>query len=476
MPPFLLPATSLCSFSVSRDLGHWRQRSPERSSAQLSSLTDGVLHDRATVAGFPGCLLGPVAPPRSPTPRAAWRLTSVSVATGIASNVALGVVTPGLSPLAESPLAESESPPPPDYVNPLEASSRWYLSARASAVRYAASLGFSLSNRSDSTAPAPTRDLWLDSTLSRWSGRRKIKVDVWVPTRMSAGPRPAVIDLHGGGWILGQGTDDARWAGAVMETLDAVVFSVNYRLAPSYPFPIPIEDCVDAVLQIANRADELGIDRNSLFLSGFSAGATNALTSWLIIQDPSRWGYDLPSVPPTVAGLILFYPTLDITISRPEKRQMCARPELTLSPSLSDLIDASYVYPPIPRDQRTDFRLSPGLMSDELLQKLPPLHLCLCEYDMLLAEGFRFAQRLQYHNKHFSMRVVKGEAHGWDKPPPLVPKESVGIEYGEATRAVARWLGRDCETDNQSIGSKSHRVMRLLKRPSYLSFRSRSVR
>ncbi|PFH62695.1 hypothetical protein XA68_12373 [Ophiocordyceps unilateralis] len=402
--------------------------------------------------------------------------TSVSVATSIASNIASGVATPGLSPLVESPLAESSSPPPSDYVNPLEASSRWYLSARASAVRYAASLGFSISNRSDPTAPSPTRDLWLDSTLSRWSGRRKIKVDVWVPSRISAGPRSAVVDLHGGGWILGQGTDDARWAGAVMEALDAVVFSVNYRLAPSYPFPIPIEDCVDAVLQIASRAAEFGIDANSLFISGFSAGATNALSSWLIMQDPSRWGYELPSTRPTVAGLILFYPTLDITISRPEKRQMSARPELTLSSSLTDLIDASYVYPPIPRDQRTDLRLSPGLMSDELLRKLPPLHLCLCEYDMLLAEGFRFAQRLQYHNKPFSMRIVHGEAHGWDKPPPLVPKESVSVEYGEATRAMARWVGRDCETDRESTGSRGPRVKRLLKRPSYLTFRSRSVR
>ncbi|RDA87376.1 hypothetical protein CP532_6995 [Ophiocordyceps camponoti-leonardi (nom. inval.)] len=407
--------------------------------------------------------------------------TPVSVATSIASNIASGVATPALSPLVESPTSAeppppSSSSPPPDYVNPLEASSRWYLSARASAVRYAASLGFSLSNRSDPTAPSPTRDLWLDSTLSRWSGRRKIKVDVWVPTRMSAAPRSAVIDLHGGGWILGQGTDDARWAGAVMEALDAVVFSVNYRLAPNFPFPVPIEDCVDAVLQIASRASEFGIDPQSLFLSGFSAGATNALTSWLVMQDPSRWGYDLPTARPAIAGLILFYPTLDITISRPEKRQLCPRPELTLPPGLTDLIDASYVYPPIPRDQRTDPRLSPGLMSDELLRKLPPLHLCLCEYDMLLAEGFRFAQRLQYHGKTFSMRIVKGEAHGWDKPPPLMPKESVAVEYGEATRVVARWLGRDCETDRESTGSRGPKAKRLLKRPSYLSFRARSMR
>ncbi|KAM4064701.1 alpha/beta hydrolase fold domain-containing protein [Hirsutella rhossiliensis] len=396
--------------------------------------------------------------------RAISSSTSLSVAASIASNTALSVATPCLA-----------NPVEPDYVNPLESSARWYLTARASAVRYAASLGFGLANRSEPAAPSPSRDVWLDSTLSQWKGRQKIKVEVWVPPRIAVGSRSAVINLHGGGWILGQGTDDARWAGALMSALDAVVFTVNYRLAPGYPFPVPLEDCIDALMQIVARGAEFGIDPSRVFLSGFSAGATIALGSWVILQDPSRWHYELTAALPEIAGIILFYPTLDITISRPEKRQACARPELTLSPGMTDLIDASYVYPPIPRDQRTDPRLSPGLMSDELVKKLPPMHLCLCEYDMLLAEGVRFAQRLQCHDKSFSIRIVDGEAHAWDKPPPMAPKESVNVEYGEATQAMARWLGRDCETDRESSSSKRARRMHM-RRPRYLSFRSRSSR
>ena len=362
-----------------------------------------------------------------------------------------------------------------DYVNPLEASSRWYLNARASAVRYAASFGYSLANRSNPPAPSPSREIWLDSTLSEYKGRQKIKVEVWVPPKISAGPRAAVIDLHGGGWILGQGTDDARWAGAVMGGIDAVVFTVNYRLAPSYPFPVSVEDCVDAIIQIAARAAEFGINKDHIILSGFSAGATLALASWVVLQDPSHGKYKLPETRPEMVGLALFYPTLDITISRPEKRQTCTRPELTLSPGMTDLIDASYCYPPVPRERLTDPRLSPGLMSDKLLEKLPPLHLCLCEYDMLLAEGVRFAQRLHFHEKSFSLRVVDGEAHAWDKPPLIAPKENVNVEYGEATQAMARWLGRACEADKDSVTSKRSKRSRML-RPKYLSLRSRSAR
>lgn len=358
--------------------------------------------------------------------------------------------------------------------NPLESSSRWYLNARASAVRYAASLGFSIANRSGPSCPTPSAEFWLDSTLSEYKGPQKIKVEVWSSARKLSGPRAAVINFHGGGWILGQGTDDARWAAAVMDALDAVVFTVNYRLAPSYPFPVPIEDCIDSVLQIVQRAAEFDIDPNTLILSGFSAGATNALASWIALHDPARWKYDLPASPPHIAGLVLFYPTLDVTISRPEKRQACPRPELTLTSSMTNLIDASYFYPNKSCEQRLDPRLSPGLMSDELLMELPPIHLCLCENDMLLAEGVRFACRLRSNDKPVSLRIVEGETHGWDKPPPMVPKESVYTEYKAASWQMARWLGRAGKADGSPFSSHSQGSGP--SRPKLPPFRSRTAR
>lgn len=375
------------------------------------------------------------------------------------------------SSLAPSPAG---SDVPPDYLNPLESSSRWYLNAKAQAVRYAANVGFSIMNRTDPPVPSPSREIWLDSTFSQWKGREKIKVEVWYPPRISIGPRAAIINFHGGGWILGQGTDDARWAGAVMDDLDSVVFTVNYRLAPSYPFPTAIEDCVDAVMQIASRSSEFGIDPDHIILSGFSAGATNAITSWIVMQEPSRWDYELPSTPPTIAGLVMFYPTLDVTTSRPGKRQLCLKPERTLAPGLTDLIDASYFYPSVPPEKRTDPRISPGLMSDALLKKLPPVHLCICEYDMLLAEGIRFAERLDQNDKTFTFRLVDGEGHAWDKPLPMTPKPSVFVEYGKATHSVARWLGRERQTDQESVSSFRSR-RRGIRRPKSLSIRSRSV-
>jgi acetyl esterase/lipase len=232
---------------------------------------------------------------------------------------------------------------------------------------------------------------------------------------------------------------------------------------------------VDAVLQIKHRAAEFGIDPDRIILSGFSAGATNALASWLILNDPDRWGYKFPIEPPKIAGITLYYPLLDWTISRPEKRLTCSKPEFTLPKGLTDLIDASFIYPIIPREERCDPRLSPGLMPDELLKKLPPIHLVLCEYDMLLAEGLKFSNRLKAANKKFTLRIVEGERHAWDCPPPMSPKESVAIEYQEAVETMASWFGQKCETDTESM--RSMRLKRpVLKRPKYLSFKTWSGR
>lgn len=294
--------------------------------------------------------------------------------------------------------------------------------------------------------------------------------------------RPAIINFHGGGFVLGQGTDDGRWAMAVMQALGAVVFSVEYRLAPTYPFPTPVEDCADAILQIWRRADEFWIDPNKIILTGFSAGGTLALASWTLLQDHAKFGYKIEpaltdsmsrlalstgeggskipkaaeAATPQPVGLMLFYPLLDWTMSRPRKRLTCSKPEMTLPRSLTDIFDAAYIYPPDELKANLDNPLlSPGLMPDHLVDRLPPVQLCLCEYDMLLAEGKVFAERLKNRGKEVGYRVVPEAKHAWDKPLPFNPPENLGVEYGEAVRVMAKWLGAEDVDTNGNLTDES---------------------
>ncbi|KAI2641210.1 Alpha/Beta hydrolase protein [Xylaria nigripes] len=329
-----------------------------------------------------------------------------------------------------------------DYVNPAHNSPRWLLRTQAFFLRLAACVGFKLGNYA---VPSPTQTIWLDSTLGERSGKQTISVDVWVPpVPPGTAKRPAVINFHGGGFILGSGTDDGRWAQALVHKLGAVVFSVNYRLAPNHPYPTPVEDCVDAIIQICELAGRYNFDTDRIILSGFSAGGNLATSSWLVMQDPARWNYNIPlslNKLPRIAGLVLYYPPLDWTIDRPQKRITCKHPDLTLPTNLTDLIDASYIYPPLLRRHRDEARLSPGLMSDEMIDQLPPVHLCLCEHDMLLAEGKAFADRLKNRGRRVCVRIVEGEKHAWDKPRPLSPKPTVVSEYDSAIASVRSWFG-----------------------------------
>lgn len=55
--------------------------------------------------------------------------------------------------------------------------------------------------------------------------------------------RPTYINFHGGGWVFGGLFVDADFCRRVCKETGAVVFDVDYRLAPEFKFPIPVDDC-----------------------------------------------------------------------------------------------------------------------------------------------------------------------------------------------------------------------------------------
>ncbi|KAJ4108656.1 hypothetical protein NW768_012203 [Fusarium equiseti] len=285
----------------------------------------------------------------------------------------------------------------------------------------------------------PSRAMWLNSTLGAKVQRQAIKVDVYEPLSQGhcTDRRPAIINFHGGGVTVGRGTDDATWASHLVTNMGATVFSVNYRLAPEHAFPTHVEDCVDAIVQIYAQADVLGIDSNQLVISGFSAGGGLGLAAWSLLNNAEKWGYKIPLPIPKIAGLALFYPSLDQTVPKARKREGLPRQDLLLPKSLTDIFDAAYLEP-VPVSKRGDIRLSPSRMPDDLLERLPPVYLCLCEHDMLAAEGIAFSKRLEDHSIEVHVQLIPGARHGWDKAP--TPADTVAQAYTEASRLIKDWL------------------------------------
>jgi len=148
-------------------------------------------------------------------------------------------------------------------------------------------IGMKFHHHADPKPPSPSFKIVVPSRLSPRGG--KFKLVFYVPesyyTTSDEHRYPVVVNYHGGGFTLGTGTDDARWAAAVLKNVEAVFVSVEYRLAPEYPFSTGVEDGSDAVIYLAAHAEELRLDPHRIALSGFSAGANFAFTVPLMLHD-----------------------------------------------------------------------------------------------------------------------------------------------------------------------------------------------
>jgi acetyl esterase/lipase len=116
------------------------------------------------------------------------------------------------------------------------------------------------------------------------------------------GPLPCVYAIHGGGMILGTYDMDDSTFEAWCQELGVMGVSVEYRLAPEFPFPTPLDDCERGLLWAVEHADELGIDTDRLGVFGISAGA--GLAAGLAIRLRENGG-------PTLAFQLLETPMLD---------------------------------------------------------------------------------------------------------------------------------------------------------------------
>lgn len=114
---------------------------------------------------------------------------------------------------------------------------------------------------------------------------------------------PAVINLHGGGWMVRSMLYNQQLATEILLRLRCRVFIPEYRLAPRYFYPTPMVDCCDAILCIADQAEELKIDRDRIILTGESAGGTLVASCHQLLRDAHHMKF---------TGLCMVYPATDL--------------------------------------------------------------------------------------------------------------------------------------------------------------------
>lgn len=217
---------------------------------------------------------------------------------------------------------------------------------------------------------------------------------------------PAILYLHGGGFVLGQPEMADDYLYNLAHEHQVVVVAVDYRLAPEHPFPAPLEDCHIALEWLCRESSAQGIDPARIVIMGHSAGGGLAAALALWVRDRGQF---------QPAGLVMIYPMLDHRTGTP-----AAPADNPVTGTLSwsrqanrfcwDCMTGAY-----PMDDEQAYLLSPALATN--LKGLPPTFICVGALDLFLEEDVAFALTLARSGVPTEMHVYPGVAHMFDLCP-----------------------------------------------------------
>ncbi|HLW95508.1 MAG TPA: alpha/beta hydrolase [Solirubrobacteraceae bacterium] len=208
-----------------------------------------------------------------------------------------------------------------------------------------------------------------------------------------AGALGTIVWLHGGGWVIdGIAVSDAMCR-ILADTSRATVISVDYRVAPEHPFPVPLDDCWDSLRWVAEHDD------GPLVIGGDSAGGNMAAVCAVRARD--RGG-------PALAAQVLVYPVVDTDTTTTSYLTHGADETLMLGAREMEWFIGHYL--PNAAD-RVHPEAAPLRASD--LSRLPPAIVVIAEYDPLRDEGVSYAEALAAAGVEVAVHRYDDQPHGF---------------------------------------------------------------
>ena len=210
-------------------------------------------------------------------------------------------------------------------------------------------------------------------------------------------PGPCIVYLHGGAFVKGSLDSGDTIAWGVAEESGVVVVSVDYRLAPRYPFPSAPEDCYAVVRHLAERGGAFGVQGGRLALWGDSAGGNLAAATCLMARD--RGG-------PHIMAQALNYPCLTDELTSDSYRRYAESPGLRTA-------DMDGGWSRYLGDRRPTGDPYAAPLKAEDLSGLPPAHVHYAEIDPLADDAVRYADRLAAAGNEVVARCARRMIHGF---------------------------------------------------------------
>ena len=243
-----------------------------------------------------------------------------------------------------------------------------------------------------------------------------LRVRIYWPE--ASGPRPLVVFFHGGGFVLCSLDTHDELARGFCREAEAVVVSVDYRLAPENPYPAAADDCYAALVWAVANAESLGADPARVAVAGDSAGGNLAAVTALRARDLGG---------PALRHQCLIYPVTDSRCDTPSFAENADG--YFLSAEAMRWFWSHYLQDAARGDEPY---ASPLRAPD--LSGLPPTLVITAEYDPLRDEGERYAAALAAAGVVTELRRYDGMIHGFVTL--AVPLE----DGGHALRLASRHL------------------------------------
>lgn len=211
------------------------------------------------------------------------------------------------------------------------------------------------------------------------------------------GGKPGLlVFFHGGGWVTGSLYTHDGLCQRVAALSGVAVVSVDYRLAPEFPFPAPCEDAYDSLHWLAGQAEALGCDASRVGVGGDSAGGHLAAVSALTARERG----------PKVRFQWLIYPTIAPDFSLASYVAFGQGPGLTQA-------DMEWYWRQFLQGglECPEYRASP--MRAATLEGLPPAYVLVAGRDPLRDEGLRYAELLKEKKVPVIVTTARTMPHGF---------------------------------------------------------------
>lgn len=239
--------------------------------------------------------------------------------------------------------------------------------------------------------------------------------DCWVPGHDSVQPvharyyrpegvsanLPCVFHIHGGGYVAGAAAAMEPAHRALVAELGCGLFSVDYRLSPEYPYPVPLMDCYTAFDWLFREAAALRVDTMRIGVMGESAGGGLAAAVALLARDRNQR---------RLAFQLLVYPMLD------DRTCVMAEPHPYTGDYVWTASNNHFGWRSLlghePGGDLVTAYAAPARALD--LGGLPPTFIATGALDLFLEEDMEYARRLLRAGVPTELQVYPGAVHGFD--------------------------------------------------------------